>query len=152
MGNFPPFENPLSSMTIYQLVTSKEHSLVELSVARIIRHGHPHGYPCGYPSKWSQSDDIRMDVHALWPYVYGYPYGYPCGCPCRIIRATDSSTRAQPLDPRPSLCSHSIPFVFRGGQQSMQTSKFELWYGNSKTATMVKLGYCLICIISHDTW
>jgi len=29
----------------------KKTALVKLSVARIIRHGHPHGYPYGYPER-----------------------------------------------------------------------------------------------------
>jgi len=45
-----------------QLHVGTLQALVELSVARILRHVHPHRYPS------------------------------PCGCPCRIIRATDSST------------------------------------------------------------
>jgi len=44
--------------------------LVELSVARIIRHRHPHGYPCGYPSKWRRGDYIRMDVRTLWSFTW----------------------------------------------------------------------------------
>jgi len=39
--------------------------LVELSMARIIRHGHPDEYPCIYQGKWLQDEDIRMDVHTL---------------------------------------------------------------------------------------
>jgi len=39
---------------------------VELSVARMIRHGHPHGYPYGYPSKLFKGTDIRTNVHTLW--------------------------------------------------------------------------------------
>jgi len=67
-------------------------SLVELSVARMIRHEHPHGYPCGYPSN---GHGVRISVWMSAPsdYLHGHPYGYPCGCSYRIIRATDSSTR-----------------------------------------------------------
>jgi len=46
------------------------HSLVELSVVRIIRHGHPHGYPCGYPCKWREVADIYTDVLALWQFSW----------------------------------------------------------------------------------
>jgi len=41
-------------------------TLVELSVARITRHGHSHGYPYRYPSKWLRVTDIRTDVQTLW--------------------------------------------------------------------------------------
>jgi len=91
-------------------------TLIERSVARIIRHGHPHGYPYGYPSKWfidqgyqyecQYPQTIYMDIHAIsawisngyphkYPhgYPYGYPYRYPHGYPCPIIRAANSSTR-----------------------------------------------------------
>ena len=44
--------------------------LVELSVARIIWHGHPHGYPCGYPSKWSRSENIRIDICTLCSFTW----------------------------------------------------------------------------------
>jgi len=40
--------------------------LVEPSIIRIIRHGHPHGYPYGYPCKWFQGTDIHTDILALW--------------------------------------------------------------------------------------
>jgi len=40
-------------------------SMLELSVARMIQHGHPYGYPCGYLSKWSQNEDIRTDIRTL---------------------------------------------------------------------------------------
>jgi len=38
----------------------------------------------------------RTSIRISSPFepLHGYPYGYPCGYPCRIIRATDSSTRA----------------------------------------------------------
>jgi len=55
--------------------TPRIYTLVELSVAaRISRHGHPHGYSCGstriyIKRKWSQGEDIRMVVHALWPFT-----------------------------------------------------------------------------------
>ena len=39
--------------------------LVELSLARIIRHGNPHGYPRGYPSEWPRNDYTRMGVRTL---------------------------------------------------------------------------------------
>ena len=34
----------------------------KLSVARMIRHGHPHRYPYGYPCKWSETVDICTDI------------------------------------------------------------------------------------------
>jgi len=70
-------------------------SLVELSVARIIRHKHPHGYPYEYP--YVNGQRVRKSIRILSPrgHLQGYPHGYPCGCPCRITRATDSSTRGK---------------------------------------------------------
>jgi len=40
-------------------------TVVELSVARIIRHEHSHGYQCEYPSKWRRGEDIYGCPHPL---------------------------------------------------------------------------------------
>ena len=45
-------------------------ALVELSIARIIRHGHPNEYPYGYSGKWSQGKDIPMDVYNSCPFIW----------------------------------------------------------------------------------
>jgi len=40
-------------------------SQLELSIARIIRHGHPYGYPYGYPYVRSEGADICALFHLL---------------------------------------------------------------------------------------
>jgi len=62
-------------------------SLVELSAARIIRHGHLRGYPSGYPNGLGARISVWMSVPS------DHLRGYPCRYPCRNVRATDSSTR-----------------------------------------------------------
>ena len=47
-----------------------DQTQAELSVARIIRHGHPHGCPYEYPCKWSEGADIHTDILASWPFTW----------------------------------------------------------------------------------
>jgi len=56
--NFP-------SLVVY-LLSSSVKTLVELSVTRIIWHGHPYGYSC----KCSEGVDICTNIRALWQFTW----------------------------------------------------------------------------------